>query len=279
MKSTALLGILSLIMLTAFYPGNLPENKSDTLFVDKENLSFIPGEKLYYRMNYSIFTVGRAEIIVNPIKYQVSNKLHYKIDIYGRTAGAAAIVSTVNDNWGALIDSDDLLPLRSWRNIEEGRFRRKEIVDFNHEDGKIDVHVLNYKTGKLKETVNYDFEEPYMLDLISGYAFLRNIDYQQYNMGDTIRINGFLEDTFYDFKIVYKGKEEIKTRLGYIMTHKLVPVMPDNKIFSGENSVTAWFAADDSGILVKIDANMFIGRAGCEITSYEGIKKKPRFYE
>jgi hypothetical protein len=237
------------------------------------------GEKLYYKMNYSIFTVGKAEIHVNPIKYHISDRVCYKIDIYGRTAGAGAIVSRVNDQWGSLIDTTNLLPVQSYRYIEEGKFRRKEFVDFDHDQKKINVRVINNETGRMDDPLIYEYREPTMLDLISGYAFLRTIDFKRYQTGDTIKVNGFFEDKIYNFKILYQGTEYVQTKLGKINSYKLVPVMPNNKLFAGENSITAWFAADESRIPVRVEANMFIGRAGCEITGFEGTKINPDFID
>ncbi len=265
------------MMLLWLMPGLSFASVGDSLPAVAGKQPFQLGEKLYYRMNYSIFTVGRAEVVVNPVKYYISDRSYYKIDIFGKTAGAAAVVSTVDDNWGALVDTEHLLPYRAWRDLEEGRFRRKEYVTYDHKKGLVDVRVINNETGKFKKPQLYTFEEAYTLDLISGYIYLRTIDFNKYQVNDTIQLKGFLEDKFYDFKILYKGTENLKTRLGVIKTYKLVPIMPDNKIFAGENSLTAWFAADDSRIPVKIDANMFIGRAGCEITGFEGMKIQPEF--
>jgi hypothetical protein len=75
------------------------------------------------------------------------------------------------------------------------------------------------------------------------------------------------------------GKEFVDTKLGEIEAFKLVPVMPDNKLFAGENSITAWFATDESRIPIRVEAHMFIGRAGCEITGFEGVKVNPHFVE
>jgi hypothetical protein len=50
------------------------------------------------------------------------------------------------------------------------------------------------------------------------------------------------------------------------------PVMPKNKLFDGENSVTAWFSDDKNRIPLKIDAEMFVGSAGVELTSYKGLR-------
>ena len=237
------------------------------------------GEKLYYKMNYSIFTVGKAEISIYPVEYTISKKDCYKIDVYGKTAGAAAIVSRVNDNWGSFVEVDSLKPLKSWRIIEEGKFRKKEYVDFDHVNGEVNVRVVNNETGVLEEPVTYDFTDPQMLDLISGYAYLRTIDFTKFKVGDTLKMKGFFEDKFYKFNILYMGTEKIKTKLGKIMAYKLVPVMPDNKLFAGENSISAWFAADGSKLPLKVEAKMFIGRAGCEITGYEGLKINPLFID
>jgi hypothetical protein len=87
-------------------------------------------------------------------------------------------------------------------------------------------------------------------------------------------VKGFFEDEFYNFKIVYSGKETIRVKAGKVRTLVFKPVMPKNKVFDGENSVTAWFSDDNNRIPVKISANMFIGSAGVELTGYSGLKNR-----
>ena len=70
----------------------------------------------------------------------------------------------------------------------------------------------------------------------------------------------------------YAGKETIQVKAGKIRTLVFKPVMPKNKVFDGENSVTAWFSDDKNRIPVKINAAMFIGSAGVELTGYSGLK-------
>jgi Protein of unknown function (DUF3108). len=50
------------------------------------------------------------------------------------------------------------------------------------------------------------------------------------------------------------------------------PVMPKNKLFNGENSITAYFSDDKNRIPVKVEADMFIGSAGVEIIGYSGLR-------
>src|SRR5690606_40158319 len=97
--------------------------------------------------------------------------------------------------------------------------------------------------------------------------YLRTMDLSKTRPGDTLMIKGFFEDTFYSLPVIYKGKDVVKTKAGKIRAIKIVPVMPKNKVFDGENSVTAWFSDDRNRIHLKINAVMFIGSAGVELTS------------
>jgi hypothetical protein len=279
-RAMYLIQILSFLLLftnLVSQPLTRSTSASDTLDKIENSYPFDLGEKLYYKMNYSIFTVGKAEIRIYPIEYTISQIDCYKIDVYGQTVGAGKLVSRVNDNFGAYINSDNLLPLKSWRILEEGKYRLKEYVNFDHDSGEVNVRKVDYETGRLEYIKVYKFEDPYTLDLISGFAFLRTIDFTNIRKGDTLKFNGFLEDTFYKLAVLYMGQEEIKTKLGSIRAHKLVPIMPDNKLFAGENSITAWIATDKSKVPLKIEAKMFIGKAGVEITGFDGMKYPPDF--
>jgi hypothetical protein len=87
-------------------------------------------------------------------------------------------------------------------------------------------------------------------------------------------VAGFFEDTSYILKILYDGKEKVHSHVGKIMCHKIIPIVPDNKLFNGENSVTAWFSDDGNRIPVKIQAKMFIGSTGLELISFKGLRNQ-----
>jgi hypothetical protein len=108
--------------------------------------------------------------------------------------------------------------------------------------------------------------------MIGGFLYLRIMDLSKIKVGDTVAVKGFFEDEFYSLSIVYKGKDVVKTKAGKFKALKFVPIMPKNKIFDGENSVTAWFSDDDNRIPIKISAEMFIGSAGVELTGYKNLR-------
>ena len=87
----------------------------------------------------------------------------------------------------------------------------------------------------------------------------------------------FFEDEFYKFNIIYRGKDMVRLKIGKVRALVFTPVMPKNKVFEGEDSITAYFSDDKNRIPLKIDARMFIGTAGVELTSYSGLKNPLNF--
>ncbi|MCU0357385.1 MAG: DUF3108 domain-containing protein [Cyclobacteriaceae bacterium] len=235
------------------------------------NESFTKGETLQYKMTYTIFQVGVGSTVIHHDYHRMNNRDCFKVDVYGKTTGMVNWVADVDDNWGAYIDTVALVPQMTYRKIREGKYRKDEIITFDHKQRKIEAKVLDQKTGKFKEPKQYD-APPQVRDLIAGFMYMRTMDFSGLKPNDTVTVEGFYEDTVYKLKVLYKGKETIKVKAGKFRTIVMKPIMPDNKLFAGENSITVWFSDDKNRIPLKVNANMFIGSAGVELISYEGVR-------
>lgn len=231
--------------------------------------SVFTGEKLSYKISYSIFSIGRATVTVDDLPSSDLEKDEYKIVAKGETTGLIGVFSKVKDEWGAYVNKESLTPSFAYRRIREGKYKRDEDVDF--EEDKIVLNEWSFKAGKYKDPVVYETKDQ-VFELLSGMLYMRSLDLSNRNIDDEIGFKAFFEGEFYDFKVIYKGKERIRTKLGKIHAIKLVPVMPDNSIFDGENSISIWVSDDQNKIPLKIEADMFIGSAGCDITKAENVK-------
>ncbi len=250
---------------------------SETTLKSVNNKAFGAGEYLQYRLHYGWITLGEAEVLIDNDIKRINKRPCYKVDIYGRTVGMADWFGKVDDHWGTFVDTQTILPHISVRNLKEGNYRKNEVTLFDQEKGMVEVKTIDKNTGDYKPSEFFEIAEE-ARDMIAGYLFMRTLNLNKHKKGDIIIVRGFLEDTFYDLEIIYAGKERIKTKAGKFNTHKMVPILPDNKIFSGENAVTFWFSDDENKIPVKIDANMVVGRAGVELKSYKGLKNKINNY-
>jgi Protein of unknown function (DUF3108) len=259
-------GVIVILTASAF----VGRDRND-VYQPVPNQSFTRGELLRFRMTFGIFTVGRGSAEIQPNTFQMNDRSCYKVDIIGRTVGLVDWVADVDDHWGAYIDTVALVPHQFYRRIREGRYKKDEWTNFDHENRKIEVKVLDNKTGKMKEPKYFD-APLHVRDMIGGFLLLRTMDLSNTKVGDTLVIKGFFEDTFYSLRILYKGKDIVKTKAGKFRALRMEPIMPGNKIFDGENSVTAWFSDDRNRMPIKISAQMFIGSAGVELTSYSGVR-------
>lgn len=236
------------------------------------NISYGTGEELEYRVHFGLFTVGKGTTRVDKGYYQINSRTCYKVDAFGETSDWISWVAKVDDNWGAYIDTATLTTQLAYRKLREGKYRRDEQVSFDHENNKVEVKVKNNDTGLF---VSKMYNVPKNAkDLVAGFLFLRVIDFSKVSVGDTITISGFLEDASYDLKIIYRGKEILKTRVGKIQCLKLHPIMPKNSMFDGEDSVLCWISDDLNRIPVKLQAKMFIGNTGLELIRFKGLRNQ-----
>jgi len=230
------------------------------------NETFRNGEFLEYRLHYGFVTAGIAQIDVNPKLFLVDDKLCYKFTVFGRTTGSCDFFMRIRDTWTSLVDTSNMIPIRASRIIEEGKYRKKESVFFdkNTKNAKVVVEGEQTKNCKIPE---------YIHDIVSGYYYLRNLDYTKMKVNDTIQVNAFFEDKVYDFKLKYLGKETIDTEYGKIKSLMISPIMPDNKLFDGENSIKLWMSGDENHIPLKCKASMFVGAVALDLINCKGLKR------
>lgn len=233
-----------------------------------KNTTFKPSEKLTYRLHYGLLTGGYPVMQVFDKTYAVDGKTCYKIEVSGKSTGAVNKLFRVKDLWRSYVDSTTLLPKYAYRNISEGDYKLIEDTYINRGIGKIKV---DKEKNSGKSHSEYVAPEG-IHDIVSGFFYYRNIDYSKKNVNDKITIKAFFEDKLYTLNVVYKGKEEIKTSLGKIDAYKLVPEVPENDLFNGDDSIIFYLSADKNRLPLKIKASMFVGSVEMDISSYENLR-------
>lgn len=230
---------------------------------------FNQGEELSFELGYGWFTLGKAKLEVAEGLPAYDDTPCYKVDIAGRTTGLLGAFSKVDDSWGGYVDAQTLLPLNAYADLNEGKYQRKEDIIYDHEEGLITIDMI--KKHRQRPIINHEFEGE-LYDLISGYLKVRNIDYSQLEKGDTIQFQAFYDGIFYDFGLLFDGKERVKSQVGKLMAYRVIPIIPENKVFPGTNPIVAWISADANQLPLKVEADMFFGHAYVELTDYKNIK-------
>lgn len=262
-----LLSILSTLLLAGLLAAR-PESTVRTI----PNQSFTKGETLNYKVHYGLINAAEATIVLSDDLHRVNERPCYKATVTGRTTGSFDFFLRIRDTWRSYIDTTSILPQKFFRNIEEGNYRKKEIVDFDHErdmamveSRKKDKDTPRRGTYKVPDNIQ---------DIVSGFYFLRTINYDQRRPGEIIKVKGFFDDKVFDMDVVYKGREVVETKAGDIRVLHLVPKMPSNKLFRGENAISVYLSDDLNKIPVLIQAEMFVGAVKVDMYQYQGLKNR-----
>ena len=232
------------------------------------SVNMVPGEKMIYRVHYGIFNAAEGIMEIDRDIHIQNGRPCYKVDVVGNTVGLFDMILRIRDVWGSYIDTSAIIPHRSYRYIEEGRYRKYEIVDFNHFEENVEVTNLDKQTRKPKKKEKFDIPK-YTQDVVSGYYYFRTFDYDTIDKNSIIEVDGFLEDSLYHLKVKFLGREKIKTKIGEFDALVIEPIMPKNKLFRGENAIKGWLSDDELKIPLKVKAEMFVGAVEVDITGYK----------
>lgn len=234
-----------------------------------KNTSFKKGEKLTYRLHYGFINAGEAVMEISDKVYYVNNRPCFQINVDGRSTGMFDYILRIRDTWGTYMDTSAMLPHRFYRYIEEGKYRKNEVTDFDHFNDSVIVKVYDKKNKNVeKGRKSYGIPNNSQ-DMVSGYYYLRTLDYNKMSVGKIIDLSGFFEDTNYDFKVRFLGREVIKTDLGKMNALVLAPIMPENSLFKGEDAIRLWISDDRNKIPLKVQAELTVGAVEIDITGYK----------
>lgn len=256
------IAVLSLLAILAFR-----QFEQNRIIVNK---SFSFGEKVEYRVHYGFINAAEARVEIAKNLSIVNNHPCYKINVTGRTVGAFDLITRVRDNWRSYVDTLSLVPHMFYQSIQENKYRKEETIVFNHDkDQAVSTIKEETKTYSTPKNIN---------DIISGYFFLRTINFDKIALGEVIEIPTFFDGEVYKLRMKFAGKDVIKTKFGKIKVLKLNPLIPDNKLFKGEGAVKLWVSDDVNKIPLKAEVELAIGSLEMDIKSVKNLQAELQWF-
>jgi hypothetical protein len=228
-------------------------------------VSYKPGEKIAYTIHYGIITGGIATLELN--SETLNGKEVWHSTLLAKTTGMADAFFKLFDVYESYINPLTELPVKSIRNIREGRYRRYNEVIFDHKT-RADSAILT------SDLTGIHIAPQGIHDILSCFYYLRNNilpDESNLKIGELTTITTWFTDELYPVRLRYIGTDEIKTKVGKIKCYKFNPVTETGRLFKTEEDVTFWFSADKNFLPVQIRFNIFVGAFTAEIVSYDGL--------
>jgi hypothetical protein len=230
-----------------------------------QNIAYQVGEKTQYIIHYGLINGGIATLELRKDTFAGKELLHSVF--LAKTTGIADAFFKVRDVYESYIDPETQLPLKSIRNIQEGRYRKFNVVLFDHQTRADSAILTSDLTGKhiTKQGIH---------DILSCFYFFRKSIMSQdpkWKKGDAITIITWFTDELYPIKLRYAGIDDVRTKVGRIKCYKFNPVTETGRLFKDEEGATFWFSADKNYLPVKVRFDIFVGSFTVDLNSYEGL--------
>lgn len=223
----------------------------------KPNAAFVAGENLTFQIRYGFIVAGMTTLSLTEEIY--NGKPIFHALAIGETTGMANTLYGVRDIYESWFDKETNLPYKQVRNIKEGHYTKYNEVSYDRQNNTV--------FSKLSGTHNVPEK---ILDLASTFYYLRRVDFSKMNEGDVILVNIYFDDEIFPFRLRYRGKDFVRTKLGKISCFKISPVVEVGRMFKAQDDLTIWFSDDDSHlpVLVKMDIRI-VGSVVLKLVKYE----------
>jgi hypothetical protein len=220
---------------------------------------FKDGEKLRFVLYYGVIDGGYINAELKYTHYK--GKAVYHSKMLAKTTGIADKLYKVRDIYESFFDPETLLPIQSIRDINEGKYKKYNKVDYDHEN----LRVVNID----RDTFEVG---PDIRDMVSVFYYIRNMDFSNMKEGDIIKINTFFDNELFPFDMRYRGTEVVKTRMGKYNCIKLVPYVEPGRIFNSEDDMTIWLSNDNNRVPVRVKFDLKVGSIKCDLIEFSGLK-------
>lgn len=221
--------------------------------------------KVKFYLKFGFVKGGEAELTIYDTVFNGKPAIHYHL--MGQTTGLADKLYGVYDIYETTVDAETLMPLKTIRNVQEGRYRRYNETLFYHNVDSI------YSQRSGWRAVPHD-----LLDLVSlFFYFVEKNSLEKLDPGDAVVYPTINADKVRNVSVKYLRTETIKTDLGGVECYVFLPSASSGKLLK-KTSGTWFFISKKDKIPVHIEFNMKVGSLKGIIKEYT-VDGKPQKWE
>lgn len=233
---------------------------------------FKSGERITYNAVYNWgfiwIKAGFVEFKVNESKYKGEDAYHF--NSYGTSIPSYDWLFKVRDYFQSYVRKDDLAPLFFDRNTYEGGYSVHNRFSFDYQDSLIYTKTENSDKLYTEDTLKLPQK---IKDVVSGVYYIRNIDFDKYEVNDTIPIQMIIDNEIFNLYIRYLGKEVLKTHdKRKFNTIKFSALLIEGTIFNGGENLFIWVSDDLNRIPILVEAKILIGSVKATLLDTENLK-------
>ena len=229
------------------------------------NETFKSGEEITYIISYDWFVIWTevGELTVSITDTSYNGNPAYKYYGLGETYKSWNWIFKVKDEFQTVVDKETLKPYSSSRKIRENNYRKYDDYYYNFDESVAYAHVSkDNKTFKI-DTLPID---GCTFDIMSALLYARNIDFTQYEVGDTIPLTIILDKESFPIYFRYLGIEDYKLKhVGTFECIKFKVMLIEGEMFHEGEDMVVWATNDKNRIVVYATSPILVGSVKAKI--------------
>ena len=235
------------------------------LFLTFAKLSSAKEEVISFDLKFGFIKGGEAKFIIKDTTFNNVPATSYHL--VGRTTGLTDKLFGVNDRYHTIVDAKTGLPLKSIRDIEEGKYTwYNETLYFQDKDS-----IYSQKSGgrEVPDT---------LVDIVSVFFyFIDHYLMEEIEHGVKVTLPTFHADEIKDVSVKYIGDRQIETDLGKMDCHVLAPVVDKGKLLKRSDGLQ-FFISEETKVPVLLEFDMRVGALRAVLRSYtiDGVEQIKR---
>jgi hypothetical protein len=253
------------------HPGDVPGNAAAVPVENDcsiQNDAFRPGEEVVYKIYYQLSPLW---VSAGEVSFRVEDAGDaYRFRVVGFTYKSLEWFYKGLYTFESQVDKESLLPRQFIRTIQERKFSHYYKFIFDQNTGV--VKTWEGKTVDESEQKTMEIGKC-MHDMISVLYYMRNLDFDQLNVGSSLPVEIFLEERYpLNVHVLAKNEEKRIRGLGKKRTHVFSPEVIAGEVFNEKTQMTIWVSADQNKIPLMIESPVRIGRVKAILHSYKGLR-------
>lgn len=233
---------------------------------------FIPGEQIeydiYYNWGFIWVEAGKVTFTVN--KVNLSGKEMYLFKGTGTSLPKHDWFFKVRDYLKSYTEINSFKPVKFNRNTSEGGYKVNNTYVFD-KNNTIAYSFTENSDQKFK--IDTLALPECTFDMLSAVYYVRNINYSQLSINDTVPVKMIIDNEVHRLYIRYLGKESIEDKSGRIFDCiKFSALLVEGTIFKGGEDMFVWVTEDKNKIPIKVTANILVGSIKTYFNKAENLK-------
>jgi len=218
-------------------------------------VTFGPGEKLVFSIQYGLISAGEATIGIDPaIKIRQDRPVYHIVSQASSNAAFSAFFR-VRDRVESYMDTLELHSVRFEKHLREGDYKKDLWIAFDQERHKALVD------GQRECDV-----EPHVQDILSSLYYVRTLKLQP---GTAVYVPNHDNGKNYSLEVQVQGRERVTVDAGTFDCLVLEPVLLSEAVFKQNGRVKVWVTDDELHLPVLLKSKVFVGAIAGVLTHFE----------